>query len=67
MYDPGAAKRDVITLYSAIISQAVKDYQQGFNRGSVMKFLNSDWGRSILDVLGLDHDIMVAKLREGVK
>ncbi len=66
-YDPVVARRDVIALYAAIIAQAVKDYKNGRDRKGVIKFLNSAWGRSILDVLDLSHDVLVAKLKEEVE
>ena len=64
-YDPTTVKRDVLNIYAAILTQAVEDYRRGYDRPGVMWFLNSDWGRGILDVLGLSHDAVIAKLKEG--
>lgn len=66
-YDPTIAKRDVLNIYAAIVRQAAEDYRRNYDRPGVMRFLNSDWGRGILDVLQLDHEAVVAMLKEEVE
>ena len=66
-YDPTIAKRDVLNIYAAIVRKAAEDYRRNYDRPGVMRFLNSEWGRSILDVLDLSHDVLVAKLKEEVE
>ena len=66
-YDPTVARRDVIKIYAAILTQAVEDYRHNYDRPGVMRFLNSDWGRVILDILQLDHDAVVTRLKEEVE
>lgn len=57
-------KTDVKRVYAAIIRQALDDWKQACKKddrgrkNEIRRFFRSDWGKSILDVLGIDMKII---------
>ena len=61
--NPATAKRDVKTMYAAIVNQAISDMNNPEMYQEIYEFFVSNHGKGMLEVLGIDFRIIDEKFQ----